>query len=141
MSQAVEICMDTSLACDLYLYNDYEDLDDFERDLIAQLCAAKSDAKEVEIQQEGSFNCTRTVECPAAAAEAAAARAASEPKEDCGIRLDCSICLEKVKVPTATTCGHIYCRCCIIEALRVQKKCPLCSTKISFRNIHPIYFN
>ncbi|KAG9414901.1 hypothetical protein AC1031_008317 [Aphanomyces cochlioides] len=130
MSQAVEICMDTSLACDLYLYNDYEDLDAFERDLIAQLCAAKSDAKEVEIEQE---------ECPAAAA--AAARAASEPKEDCGIRLDCSICLEKVKVPTATTCGHIYCRCCIIEALRVQKKCPLCSTKISFRNIHPIYFN
>ncbi|ETW01741.1 hypothetical protein H310_06346 [Aphanomyces invadans] len=136
-SLPVRICMDTSLACDLYLYNDYDDLDEFELDVIAQLSAAK-------------MPLTLPADPPLVLDQVAARHAnpCTQPAVqvvpiDMGrrIQLECAVCLDAVQVPTATTCGHIYCRTCIVESLHVRKKCPMCMTKLTFRNIHPLYFN
>ncbi|RHY03054.1 hypothetical protein DYB37_005796 [Aphanomyces astaci] len=126
--------METSLACDLYLYNDYDDLDEFEQELIAQLSAAKTSSKLPADSPVANEPCAVTMPCTQPDAMAAPTKAGR-------IRLECAICLDAVQVPTATTCGHIYCRACIVESLHLRKKCPMCSTKLTFRNIHPLYFN
>jgi len=52
---------------------------------------------------------------------------------------ECAICLGEMKNITATTCGHIFCKECIKEAIQVTKCCPLCKKKLTLRSIHPIY--
>ncbi|KAF0682682.1 Aste57867_25200 [Aphanomyces stellatus] len=143
MAHAVEICPDTSLACDLYLYNDYDDLDAFEEELIEQLRAATANVPKGPSREPCGTPCAKRArtECPKAKAAPVAPASGGVAKEECRLRLDCSICLDAVQVPTATTCGHIYCRGCIVQSLQVCKKCPMCATKITFRNIHPLYFN
>ena len=45
-----------------------------------------------------------------------------------GVTEDCSICLDDLKSPVITQCGHVYCRDCI-EGYCTDKpepKCPLC---------------
>ncbi|CAN1150813.1 Uncharacterized RING finger protein C548.05c [Linum perenne] len=42
-------------------------------------------------------------------------------------RLRCPICIsERVRDPTATLCGHVFCKTCIETALIWNKKCPTC---------------
>lgn len=43
----------------------------------------------------------------------------------------CSVCLDAYKDPTIQSCGHIYCRLCIVELIKHRQhynhiKCPLC---------------
>lgn len=38
----------------------------------------------------------------------------------------CTLCLEPMKDPAATTCGHVFCWTCVTEWLREQPMCPLC---------------
>ena len=38
----------------------------------------------------------------------------------------CTLCLEAMKDPAATTCGHVFCWTCVTEWLREQPMCPLC---------------
>jgi len=43
--------------------------------------------------------------------------------------MDCSICLDTVKIPTKLGCSHVFCLKCIISWLGVRLanlKCPLC---------------
>lgn len=61
-----------------------------------------------------------------------------EPPEK-QFRHSCAICLEDVKAPHSTTCGHIYCGECIKNALKIFKKCPTCNKKLKTSNVHPIY--
>lgn len=54
-------------------------------------------------------------------------------------RHSCAVCLEDVKSPHSTTCGHIYCGECIKSSIKIFKKCPTCNKKLKISNVHPIY--
>ena len=38
----------------------------------------------------------------------------------------CTLCLEPMKDPAATTCGHVFCWRCICDWCREKPECPLC---------------
>ncbi|KAH9941115.1 uncharacterized protein BXZ73DRAFT_88305 [Epithele typhae] len=57
------------------------------------------------------------------------------------LSLDCTICLEQIRGPTATHCGHIFCRGCITEALEVKKMCPVCRRPASPKHLRTLFFN
>ncbi|XP_077250199.1 uncharacterized protein LOC143889752 isoform X2 [Tasmannia lanceolata] len=59
--------------------------------------------------------------------------------EEQEVKLRCSICMDTMKEETSTVCGHVFCKPCISNAIRVQKKCPTCREKLSLTNIHRIY--
>lgn len=54
-------------------------------------------------------------------------------------RHSCAVCLEYVKSPHSTICGHIYCGECIKNSIKIFKKCPTCNKKLKASNVHPIY--
>lgn len=39
---------------------------------------------------------------------------------------ECVICFDDVKEPRQLPCGHMFCKQCIVSALEVKLKCPLC---------------
>lgn len=39
---------------------------------------------------------------------------------------DCPICLDPVTVATTISCGHVFCKACIVAALDVKQCCPMC---------------
>lgn len=43
---------------------------------------------------------------------------------------DCAICYDPPTDPVITHCKHVFCRSCILEALKRQPKCPLCRNKL-----------
>ncbi|KAF8794442.1 Breast cancer type 1 susceptibility protein like [Argiope bruennichi] len=51
--------------------------------------------------------------------------------------LECSICLELLKNPVSTGCGHFFCRFCITETLQSNYRapCPLCKKSFTRRGI------
>ncbi|CAN0854894.1 V(D)J recombination-activating protein 1 [Linum grandiflorum] len=63
---------------------------------------------------------------------------ADKPEEDIndddgleGQRVRCAICRERrVNDPTATECGHVFCRICIARALKWKRTCPTCRMPI-----------
>lgn len=56
-----------------------------------------------------------------------------------GVKLRCTICMDTMKEETSTLCGHIFCKACIVNAIRVQNRCPACRKEVSLNNIHRIY--
>lgn len=41
--------------------------------------------------------------------------------------IECSLCLSLICEPITISCGHSFCKCCLVNALkRAQKKCPQC---------------
>ena len=42
------------------------------------------------------------------------------------INNECSICLEKIKTPTCTQCGHVFCFDSIHKSVLIEDKCPVC---------------
>ncbi|MCO5573148.1 hypothetical protein L7F22_026914 [Adiantum nelumboides] len=57
------------------------------------------------------------------------------------VQLTCAICMDATKEETSTVCGHIFCRPCILGAIKTQKKCPTCRRKLTNSNIHRIYLS
>ena len=58
-----------------------------------------------------------------------------------GVSDDCSICLDDLKSPIITHCGHIFCKACIEQVLEsnIQNKtdsvCPLCRTHLEKKDL------
>jgi SNF2 family DNA or RNA helicase len=39
---------------------------------------------------------------------------------------ECLVCLDQYKEPVITQCGHVFCRACLVAAVRVNPICPHC---------------
>lgn len=54
----------------------------------------------------------------------------------------CAICLDNYfrRKPMSTTCGHVFCSSCILQAINTTHQCPLCRKKLTLKLIHPIHF-
>ena len=42
----------------------------------------------------------------------------------------CTLCLEPMKDPSSTTCGHAFCFTCILDWLGEKQECPLCRQRV-----------
>ena len=40
--------------------------------------------------------------------------------------LNCALCLRLFYDPVSTSCGHTFCRVCLIRSLNTQRRCPVC---------------
>jgi peroxin-10 len=50
----------------------------------------------------------------------------------------CTLCLEELKDPSVTTCGHVFCWNCICEWLNERPECPLCRTGVLVQHVLPL---
>jgi peroxin-10 len=50
----------------------------------------------------------------------------------------CTLCLEELKDPSVTTCGHVFCWSCIGEWLRERPECPLCRSAVLVQHVLPL---
>lgn len=50
----------------------------------------------------------------------------------------CTLCLEPMKDPSVTTCGHAFCWVCVTDWLREQPMCPLCRQTALVQHVLPL---
>ncbi|KAI5358503.1 Putative Zinc finger, RING-type [Septoria linicola] len=50
----------------------------------------------------------------------------------------CTLCLEPMKDPSVTTCGHVFCWSCVTDWLREQPMCPLCRQAALVQHVLPL---
>ncbi|UKZ51668.1 hypothetical protein TrVGV298_005430 [Trichoderma virens] len=50
----------------------------------------------------------------------------------------CTLCLEEMKDPAATQCGHVFCWECIGDWVREKPECPLCRREAMVQHILPL---
>lgn len=50
----------------------------------------------------------------------------------------CTLCLEELKDPAATQCGHVFCWECIGDWIREKPECPLCRRDAMVQHILPL---
>jgi len=50
----------------------------------------------------------------------------------------CTLCLEELKDPAATQCGHVFCWPCIGDWVREKPECPLCRREALVQHILPL---
>ena len=50
----------------------------------------------------------------------------------------CTLCLEEMKDPSVTTCGHVFCWTCITDWVREKPECPLCRQGVLGQHVLPL---
>ncbi|MCJ1301312.1 peroxisome biogenesis factor 10 [Hypocenomyce scalaris] len=50
----------------------------------------------------------------------------------------CTLCLEEMRDPSVTTCGHVFCWGCIKDWIREKPECPLCRQEILEQHVLPL---
>ncbi|XP_014556740.1 hypothetical protein COCVIDRAFT_99056 [Bipolaris victoriae FI3] len=50
----------------------------------------------------------------------------------------CTLCLEEMKDPSVTTCGHVFCWTCIGDWAREKPECPLCRQACLVQHVLPL---
>ncbi|KAM0802531.1 Pex12 amino terminal region-domain-containing protein [Usnea florida] len=50
----------------------------------------------------------------------------------------CTLCLEPMKDPSSTTCGHTFCFTCILDWLGEKQECPLCRQRVLSQHVLPL---
>lgn len=50
----------------------------------------------------------------------------------------CTLCLEQMRDPSVTTCGHVFCWTCIGDWIREKPECPLCRQSILVQHVLPL---
>lgn len=50
----------------------------------------------------------------------------------------CTLCLEPMKDPSTTTCGHMFCWSCICDWCKEKPECPLCRQSCTVQHILPL---
>ncbi|KAG9416473.1 hypothetical protein AC1031_000872 [Aphanomyces cochlioides] len=64
---------------------------------------------------------------------------AATAEEDRSHGFDCNICLDHVKEPVVTLCGHLYCWPCLYRWILNHNQCPVCKAGVTQENIIPVY--
>lgn len=54
--------------------------------------------------------------------------------------LECPLCQTLLYEPITTSCGHTFCKCCILRVMDHSNRCPLCRTVIYITPEHGISF-
>ncbi|KAL2110550.1 hypothetical protein VUR80DRAFT_1028 [Thermomyces stellatus] len=55
-----------------------------------------------------------------------------------GQQRKCTLCLEALREPAATQCGHVFCWACIGDWVREKPECPLCRREAMVQHILPL---
>jgi len=50
----------------------------------------------------------------------------------------CTLCLEPMKDPSVTTCGHVFCWTCILDWVDEKPECPLCRQAVMGQHVLPL---
>ena len=50
----------------------------------------------------------------------------------------CTLCLEPMKDPSVTTCGHVFCWTCILDWVDEKPECPLCRQNVLGQHVLPL---
>ncbi|KEH40845.1 zinc finger, C3HC4 type (RING finger) protein [Medicago truncatula] len=51
----------------------------------------------------------------------------------------CPICMDPFVEEMTTRCGHIFCKNCIKNVIRIQGKCPTCRKKVTSRQLIKVF--